>query len=193
MKTGFIIKKFENREENLIDFDMTNHGNDRIAIKSNLNLIKIWNFITKKEEATFYGYNSNSLLFSGDGYYLACGIKKGSEIARIWDIDKQKYGIFRYNGSNDNFNTIAHLTSPKPKRLICLSEKQEPLIFNAYTKDLLFKCECPVKFEQIYEIQSDLKYDIFIIKGKNEENKNMGIMYKISDGSLVQIYENYTN
>ena len=193
LKTGFIIKKFENREENLIDFDMTNHGNDRIAIKSNLNLIKIWNFITKKEEATFYGYNSNSLLFSGDGYYLACGIKKGSEIARIWDIDKQKYGIFRYNGSNDNLNTIAHLTSPKPKRLICLSEKQEPLIFNAYTKDLLFKCECPVKFEQIYEIQSDLKYDIFIIKGKNEENKNMGIMYKISDGSLVQIYENYTN
>ena len=192
LKTGYIIKKFENDEENWIDFDMTNNVNDRIAIKSNLNLIKIWNFITKKEEATFYGYNSHSLLFSGDGCYLACGIKKGSEVARIWDIDQEKYGIFRHNGSNDNLNTIAHLTSPKPKRLICWSEKQEPLIYNAYTKEFLYKCECPFKFEKIYEIQSDLTLDIFIIKGKNNENKNMGIMYKISDGSLIQTYKNYT-
>ena len=192
LKTGFIIKKFENCDENLIDYDMTNRGNNRIAIKSNLNLIKIWNFEKKIEDATFYGYNSHSLIFSGDGCYLASGVKKGSEVARIWDIDKQKYGIFRFNGANDNLNTIVHLTSPKPKRLICCSPKQEPLIFNAYTKELLFKCECPVKYEEIYEIQSDLKIDVFIIKGRNDENKNMGIMYKISDGSLIQIYENYT-
>ena len=57
---------------------------------------------------------------------------------------------------------------------------------------MLFKCECPVKYEEIYEIQSDLKIDVFIIKGRNDESKNMGISYKISDGSLIQIYENYT-
>ena len=71
LKTGFIIKKFENCDENLIDYDMTNRGNNRIAVKLNLNLIKIWNFTKLIEEATFYGYNSHSLIFSGDGSYLA--------------------------------------------------------------------------------------------------------------------------
>ena len=34
--------------------------------------------------------------------------------------------------------------------------------------------------------------DIFIVKGRDKERRNMGIMYKISDGTLLKIYENYT-
>ena len=192
LKTGYILKKWENIEENWLDYAITNSGGDRIATKSNLLLIKIWNFISKKEESTFYGYNSNSLCFSGDGNYLLCGAKSGPEVARIWDISEQKYGSYRYNGSNDNIKTKVHLTSPKPKRVICCSVNQEPLIFNSYTKELLYKCECPVKFKEIYQIQSHLENDVFIIKGRDDQRKKVGIMYKISDGSLLQIFENYT-
>jgi hypothetical protein len=192
LKTGYILKKWENLDENWLDYAMTNSGGDRIAIKTNSQLVKIWNFITRREEATFYGYLSNSLCFSGDGYYLLCGGQKGSEIARIWDIEEQKFGSYRFGDSNDNINTKAHLTSPKPERVICCSEGQQPLIFDSYTKKLLVKCECPIKFEIIYDIQSDLMSDIFIVKGRDKERRNMGIMYKISDGTLLKIYENYT-
>ena len=192
LKCGYIIKKFETFDEKWLDYTMTNNGGDRIAVKLNKHLIKIWNFITQKEEATFYNYNSNSLCFSADGYYLTSGIKKGSEVARIWDISEQKYGSYLFNGINDNLNTKVHLTFPTPKRLICCSVNQQPLIFNSYSKELLYKCECPIKFEHIYDIESDLRFDIFIIKGRDYEKRNMAIRYKISDGSLIQIYENYT-
>ena len=191
LKTGFVLNKWNNIGDNWLDYDITHYGGDRIAIKSNRLLTKIWNFVTQREEATFYGYNSNSLCFSSDGIYLLCGIKNGSEIARIWDISNQKYGSFMFDGSNNNINTKVHLTTPQPQRVICCSVNQEPLIFNSYNKKLLHKCECPVKFTEILDIQSDLRNNIFIIKGKDNEHKNMGIMYQISDGSLLQIFVNY--
>ena len=192
LKTGYIIRKWQNFEENWLDFAMTRFGGDKIATKSNLLLIKVWNFIKNKEEACFYGYNSHSLCFSGDGNYLACGANTGSEVARIWDINNNKYGIFRNAGNNNNFHTIVHLTSPKPKRLICCSTDQQPLIFNSYTQELLFTCECPYRFEEIYEIKSDYLYDVFIIKGRDDKKLNVGLLYKISDGTLVERYENYS-
>ena len=87
---------------------------------------------------------------------------------------------------------MVNLTSPEPKRLICCSIDQQPLIFNTHTRELLFKCECPYRFEEIYEIQSDLMYDVFIIKGRDDKKRNVGLMYKISDGTLLETYENYT-
>ena len=191
-KTGYIIKKWENIDENWIDYCMTTFGGDRIAIKTNALLIKVWNFVTGKEEATFYGFNSHSLNFSSDGDYLVCGANNGNEIARIWNIPEQKYGIYKYNGSNNNFHTVAHLTRPFPEKLICCANDQKPMIFNSNTKELLKICECPYRFEEIYDIQSELCYNIFIIKGRDNQKRNMGILYRISDGALLETYENYT-
>ena len=69
---------------------------------------------------------------------------------------------------------------------------QPPLIFDSFTKELLIKCECPYRFEEIYEIQSELMFDIFLVKGRDNQKRNIGIMYKISDGTLLETYENYT-
>ena len=192
LKSGYIIKKWQNIDENWLNYAMTKYGGDSIAIKSHMLLVKVWNFSSGREEASFYGYDSYSFCFSGDGHYLACGGKVGNEIARIWDIYQQKYGIFKYNGTNNNFHTVAHLTSPEPKRLICCSIDQHPVVFNTHTKELLYKCECPYRLEEIYEIQSDLLYDVFLVKGKDEKKRNVGIMYKLSDGALLETYENYT-
>ena len=192
LKTGLVIKKWNNFDENWIDVVMTTFGGDKIATKSNKLLVNVWNFKSGKEEASFYGYDSHSLCFNSNGQYLACGTKVGSEVARIWGIEDKKYASFTHHGSNNNFHTVVHLTSPEPKRLICCSIDQQPLIFNTHTRELLFKCECPYRFEEIYEIQSDLMYDVFIIKGRDDKKRNIGLMYKISDGTLLEAYENYT-
>ena len=192
VKTGLVIKKWYNFDENWIDVIMTTFGGDKIATKSNMLLVNVWNFISGKEEASFYGYDSHSLCFSSNGLFLACGAKVGSEVARIWGIEDQKYASFTHHGSNNNFHTVVHLTSPEPKRLICCSIDQQPLVFNTHTRELLYKCECPYRFEEIYEIQSDLMYDVFIIKGRDDKKRNVGLMYKISDGTLLETYENYT-
>ena len=192
LKTGFIIKKWENLDENWLDYCITTFGGDKIATKVNLFLINVWNYSTKKEEASFYGFNSHSLFFSSDGTYLASGAKNGSEIARIWNIPDKKYGIFKFNGNNNNFNTVVHLTYPVPEYLICCSVDQKPLIFNSNTKELLHQCECPYRFEEIYEIQSELRYNIFIIKARDNKKRNIGILYRLSDGALLNTYENYT-
>ena len=192
LKTGYILKKWQNIDENWIDFAITRYGGDKIATKSHLLLVRIWNFSTGREDACFYGFDSHSLSFSASGNYLACGTKVGPEIARIWDIYNKRYGIYRYNGRSNNFNTVVHLTSPEPSRLICCSIDQQPLIFDTNTKKLLTKCECVYRFEEIYEIDSDLRFDVFIIKGRDEVKRNIGILYRISDGALLEIYENYT-
>ena len=192
LNSGYIIKKWENLDENWLDYCITIFGGDKIAVKTNLLLIKVWNFRTGKEEATFHGFNSHSITFNSDGDYLVCGTKNGSEIARIWSIPEQKYGIYKYNGSNNNYHTKVHITSPVPKRLICCSVDQQPLIFNAYTKELLKKCECPYRFEEIYDIQSELNFNVFIIKARDNKKRNIGIMYRLSDGALLETYENYT-
>ena len=192
LKTGYIVKKWQNIDENWLDYAMTKYGGDNIATKSHLLLVRVWNFATGREEASFYGFDSHSFCFSGNGLYLACGTKCGSEIARIWDIYKQKYGIFKYNGSNNNFHTVVHLTNPEPKYLICCAVDQQPLVFNTHTRELLFYCECPYRFEEVYGIQSDLLYNIFIVKGKDERKRNVGALYRLSDGSLLETYENYS-
>ena len=192
LKTGYVIKKWQNIDENWLDYAMTKYGGDKIATKTHKLLVKVWNFTSGKEEASFYGYDSYSFCFSGGGLYLACGTKVGKEIARIWDIINQKYGIFLHDGSNNNFHTVAHLTNPEPDRLICCSVDQKPLVFNTHTRGLLYTCECPFRFEEVYGIQSDLRYDVFVVKGRDERKRNVGIMYKLSDGALLEIYENYS-
>ena len=191
LNTGLIIKKWQNVNKNWTNFSVSENTGNKTATNSNLFLVKVWNYMTGREDATFYGFDSYSFHFSFDGKYLACGAKNGPEAARIWDIDKGTFGSFPYIGNNSNFHTIVHLTSPEPKRLICCSIDQQPLIFDTNSKELLYKCECLYRFEEIYEIISDQKYDIFIVKGRDVKKREIGLMYRMSDGILLEQYENY--
>ena len=66
LKTGYIVKKWQNIDENWLDYSMTKYGGDNIATKSHLLLVRVWNFTTGREEASFYGYDSHSFCFSGN-------------------------------------------------------------------------------------------------------------------------------
>ena len=191
LNTGLIIKKWQNIDKNWTNFSISEYSGNEVASNSNLFLVKLWNYITGREDATFYGYDTHSFHFSSNGNHLACGAKNGPEVARIWNIEKGTFGSFPYIGNNSNFHTIVHLTSPEPTRLICCSIDQQPLIFDTNSKELLYKCECLYRFEEIYEIKSDQKYDVFIVKGRDVKKRDIGLMYRISDGLLLETYENY--
>ena len=191
LNTGLIIKKWQNIEKNWNNFSISEGPTYKTASTSNIFLVKIWGYITGREDATFFGFDSYSFNFSHDGNYLACGAKNGPEIARIWNLEKGTFGSFLFVGNNSNFHTVVNLTSPEPTRLICCSIDQQPLIFDTNSKELLYKCECLYRFEEIYEIQSDQKYDVFLVKGRDVKKRDIGLMYRISDGILLETYENY--
>ena len=195
-ETGKIIRKFQNFEEDYsisCEIAPTNLSNSTyIASKSGKHSISIFNYLNGREEGTFYGFNAYSFCFSSDGSLLAVGARNGPEIARLYNINSGQYVTFEYNGNNYNFHTIVNITSPEPKKLICCSIDQQPLIFSI-NGELLFKCKCAYHFEEIYEIQSDIKYNIFIVKGRDTQKRNIALLYRLSDGSFIEKYENYTS
>ena len=199
-ETGRVIKKWRNMED---DWSMACEMAPEtsqiavIATKSNPNTIKIWDYNNGNEVLSLNGYNVHSFNFSENGQMLACGAREGKEIARLWDLTDSSYSSFFFEGKNNNLYTIVNLTNNinnnDDKRLIVASIGQAPLVFEVNSSKLLYECECPINFEKIHSIQSNVKFNCFIIKGRDDQKKNMAILYRLSDGKLIQIYENYFN
>ena len=192
--TGKVIRKFQNFEEDysvscvIAPTNVTNLTN--IVSKSGKHSISIFNYLNGREDGTFYGFNAYSFCFSADGSLLAVGAVNGPQIARLYNINSGQYVTFEYNGNNYNFHTIVNLTSPNPKKLICCSK--QPLIFNI-NGELMFKCSCKYHFEEIYEIESDLNYNVFLLKARDTQKRNIALLYRLSDGCFIEKYENYTS
>jgi hypothetical protein len=195
-ETGKIIRKYQNFEEDYsvsCEIAPTNTANlTNIASKSGRHSISIFNYLNGREDSTFYGFDAYSFCFSEDGSLLAVGAKNGPECARLYNINSGQYITFEFNGSNYNFHTVVNITSPKPEKLICCSIDQQPLIFNIQG-ELLFKCQCIYHFEEIYQIESDLKYNVFLVKGRDTQKRNIAILYRLSDGIAIERYENYSS
>ena len=194
-QTGKVIRKFQNFEEDYsisceiaptISSNLTN-----IASKSGKHSISIFNYLNGREDSTFYGFDAYSFSFSEDGSLLAVGAKNGPEIARLYNINSGQYISFEFNGNNYNFHTVVGISSPNPVKLICCSIDQQPLIFDI-RGELMFKCECKYHFEEIYQIESDTNYNIFLVKGRDTQKRNIAILYRLSDGIIIERYENYT-
>ena len=199
-ETGRVIKKWRNMED---DWSMACEMAPEtsqiavIATKSNPKTIKIWDYNNGNEVLSLPDYNVHSFNFSENGQLLACGAREGKEVARLWDLTDSSFISYFFEGANNNLYTIVNLTSSldnnDDKRLIAASIGQAPIVFNVNTQKLLYECECPIKFEKIHSIQSNVKFNCFIVKGRDNEKKNMAILYRLSDGKLIQIYENYFN
>ena len=199
-ETGRVIKKWKNMED---DWSMACEMAPEtsqiavIATKSDPNTIKIWDYNNGNEVLSLLGYNVHSFNFNSNGQILACGAREGNEVARLWDLTDSQYISFYYNGPNNNLYTIVNLTDNldenENKRLILASIGQSPIVFDVNTKQLLYECECPVNFEKIQGIQSNIRYNCFIVKGRDVKKKNMALLYRLSDGKLLQLYDNCYN
>ena len=199
-KTGRIIKKWRNMED---DWSMACEMAPEtsqiavIATKSDDNTIKIWDYNNGNEVLSLFGYNTHSFSFSSDGKLLACGAREGEEVARLWDLTNNSYISYNFKGSNNNLYTIVNLTDnldpQENKRVILASIGQQPIVFDANSKRLLYICDNPISFEKIQGIQSNVKYNCFIVKGRDTRKKNAALLYRLSDGKLLQIFEDCWN
>ena len=199
-ETGRVIKKWRNMED---DWSMACEMAPEtsqiavIATKSDSKTIKIWDYNNGNEVLSLINYNVHSFNFSENGQLLACGAREGKEIARLWDLTDSSYNSFFYEGKNNNLYTIVNLTSSldnnDDKKLIAVSIGQAPIVFEVNTGKLLYECECPINFEKIHSIQSNVKFNCFIVKGRDTQKKNMALLYRLSDGKLIQTYDNYFN
>ena len=199
-KTGRVIKKWKNMED---DWSMACEMAPEtsqiavIATKSDKNTIKIWDYNNGNEVLSLFGYHAHSFSFSSDGKLLACGAREGNEVARLWDLTDNSYISYNFNGTNNNLYTIVNLTdnldNRENKRIILASIGQEPIVFDANSKQLLYKCKCPVNFEKIQGIQSNIKYNCFIVKGRDTKKRNMALLYRLNDGQLLQVFEDCWN
>ena len=200
IKTGRVIKKWRNMED---DWSMACEMAPEtsqiavIATKSDDQTIKLWDYNNGNEVLALSGYNVHSFYFSEDGQLLACGAREGKEVARLWDLTDSQYISFFFDGPNNNLYTIINLTENLNKndnrKIILASIGQVPIVFDVNTKKLLYKCICPVNFEKIQGIQSNVRYNCFIVKGRDIKKKNMALLYRLSDGKLIQIYDNCLN
>ena len=199
-KTGRVIKKWRNMED---DWSMACEMAPEtsqiavIATKSDENTIKIWDYNNGSEVLSLFGYHAHSFSFSSDGKLLACGAREGDEVARLWDLTDNSYISYNFKGKNNNLYTIVNLTDNldqfQNKRVILASIGQEPIVFDANSKALLYKCQCPVNFEKIQGIQSNVKYNCFVVKGRDVQKKNRALLYRLSDGKLLQDFEDCWN
>ncbi len=199
-KTGRVIKKWKNMED---DWSMACEMAPEtsqiavIATKSDENTIKIWDYNNGSEVLSLFGYHAHSFSFSADGKLLACGAREGEEAARLWDLTDNSSISYNFNGKNNNLYTIINLTDnldeAENKRIILASIGQEPIVFDANSKKLLYKCECPVNFEKIQGIQSNVRFNCFVVKGRDIEKKNKALLYRLNDGKLLQVFEDCWN
>ena len=199
-KTGRVIKKWRNLED---DWSMACEMAPEtsqiavIATKSDENTIKIWDYNNGSEVLSLFGYHAHSFSFSSDGKLLACGAREGDEVARLWDLTDNSYNSYNYKGSNNNLYTIVNLTDNidqmENKKIILASIGQHPIVFDSSSKQLLYECDCPINFEKIQGIQSNVKYNCFIIKGRDNKKKNMALLYRLNDGKLLQVFEDCWN
>ncbi len=198
-ESGRIIKKFHNRIPGWsIACEMVPDSSDvaLIATKYNDNIIKIWNYLNGSDVLTLEGFNTHSFSFNNNGNLLACGTQIGSEIARVWDLNSDNfYFSYTYEGPNNNKNTIIHFSQSdnKSEKLICLSEKQNVIIFDVESKNILFICECPYVFGKIDEIQCDADQDLFFVKGTDEKGISNSALFNLSDGSFIEKFDNCIN
>ena len=199
-QTGRVIKKWRNMED---DWSMACEMAPEtsqiavIATKSDRNTIKIWDYNNGNEVLSLFGYHAHSFSFSSDGKLLACGAREGDEVARLWDLTDNSFISYNFKGSNNNLYTIINLTDNldemENKRIILASIGQEPIVFDANSKTLLYKCKCPVNFEKIQGIQSNIKYNCFVVKGRDNRKKNMALLYRLNDGKLIEVFEDCWN
>ena len=196
-ETGRIIKKFKNNLPNWsIACEIVPETSEIaiLATKFDNKTIKIWNYINGAEVVTLEGFNVHHFSFNHLGNLLACGGEFGIEIARVWDLDSEKfYYSYSYEGRNNNKNTFVNITKSEPEKLICISEKQNPIVFNLETREILFECHCNYVFEKIQDIQSNLMNKLFFVKGIDSSGKSQAALFDLSDGNFIEQYDNCFN
>ena len=160
-----------------------------VATKSDNEIIKIYNYSTGIELMSLSGFNTFSFSFSEKGDLLCCGCVKGEEICRVWNLQTNKFYSYVY-GEGDNKNTFVTITKGDQPKIICASEKQNPIVFDFESRNLLIECESPFIYEKIESISSSLQNKFFIVKGMDNSGQSQAVIFSLDDGKLIEEFRN---
>ena len=188
-ESGEIIRKFQNKDLLICEMVPSSSDYGVVATKSDDEIIKIYNYSTGIELMSLSGFNTYSFSFSEKGDLLCCGCVKGEEICRVWNLQTNKFNSYVYNES-DNKNTLVNITKSKQPKIICVSEKQNPIVFDYESKDLLIECESPFIYEKIENISSSFQNRFFIVKGMDNSGQSQAVVFSLDDGKLIEELKN---
>ena len=188
-ESGEIIRKFQNKDLLICEMVPSSSDYGVVATKSDDEIIKIYNYSTGIELMSLSGFNTYSFSFSEKGDLLCCGCVKGEEICRVWNLQTNKFYSYVY-GEGDNKNTFVTITKGDQPKIICASEKQNPIVFDYESKDLLIECESPFIYEKIENISSSFQNRFFIVKGMDNSGQSQAVIFSLDDGKLIEEFRN---
>ena len=164
-----------------------------IAVKDISSKIKIWDIISNKIYLTFNDFDAYSFCFSSNGNLLCCGNKKGNEIARIYDLNKNDYTSFFDKYNNDNKDSLVKFINNDNYIIVIPKNKKKAIIFDVGSKRKKYETEEFKEDIDYYEKISIFENNCFMISGFNENNEKISILYKFQNGKIINIYKNYLN
>ena len=172
-----------------------------IATKSSPQEVKIWNYRNGNDILALPDYDVASFCFDETGGILAAGTKGTNEIARVWDLKSGDYNSYNWpSGLNNNRNTKVLLTKritddeEKEDILIAVSELQYPIVFKMENSQMLYQCtDAPITLSHIDEIESNPDADVFLLKGTDGKGISHGLLFKLSDGKFLRLFQNCIN
>ena len=211
---GYVIKKWKNNLDNwarACQMVPETSYIGVIATKSYNKIIKLWDYLTGSDLATFRDFDVHNFCFSKKGNILAAGTTEGEEIARAWNLkDGAEYKFYfreseneiknkntfikiHYDNSKDNNNNDSKEDKIENLKLIAVSEEQNPLIFNFQDQQLILECTgCPITLKYIKDVQSQELFNLFYIYGVCINNIPTAIIFDLN-GEMIGEFENCKN
>ena len=86
-------------------------------------------------------------------------------------------------GEGDNKNTFVTITKGDQPKIICASEKQNPIVFDFESRNLLIECESPFIYEKIESISSSMLNKFFIVKGMDNSGQSQAVIFSLKQYS----------
>ena len=158
-----------------------------ISVKTTNNLVYIYDYTDGTEILPLIGVNAYTCCFSDDGNNIALGCVEGDIIAMLFNLNDTSISIPFYNKGNKNLNTTVKFTN-NSLYLICISENQEPLLFDIENQNLIKTFKCDVSLDFINEV--NMKHDeIFYVKGYKGKTP-IAILFTDKREECLKVFKN---
>ena len=188
--SGKIIKVFNNNSkvlyyENCLVLTPSTSERNYLTVKLTENSIFLHESITGIPLYIFTDFSAYEVKFNDSGNFLLGGTTEGKEICRLWDLDNPgKYYSYFTNDDKKNKNTCICITNDKSK-IICQSINQNTIIFDTYSKQILYEINLKFSLNYIHKIISTNNSKHFAIIG-NYTKMKICFIFEFNENQNIQ-------
>lgn len=159
-----------------------------LCTKTSSTLIQVWDYTTSVAIIDILDFDAYELQFSADGMFLVGGATKGPECAKIWDLDDIEHPYTFIDNQENNKNICVYLTNDRMK-LICIPQKQSPIIFDAETQKVIKKLKTSIVLDEIIKVYTNWSSSVIICYGKYSKDK-VCCALEIKTGNCIKVINN---